>query len=193
MSTDALQSIHQISDSALLRRAQVEGDADAFAVVYERHASAANRVAGRMLASVAAEDVVQEAFVTLWRTRGFDERQGTVRNYLLTIVHNRAIDRLRRDGRRGVDRPIDAVAEDHLPATARLEADAERREVRAVLRTALSALPESQRRTVELSYLDGLTQMEIASALDVPLGTVKSRMRLGLSRLGRDPAVVACR
>lgn len=191
MRTDAQTRLTHVTDVALLRRAQ-SGDSDAFAVLYDRHAATAYRVATRVVAPAAAEDVVQEAFVTLWRAGGFDERQGTVRAYLMTIVHNRAIDRLRRDGRRNRETPIDAVVEDHLPCDRRFEEDVEHREVRTVLREAVSTLPEAQRMTVELSYLGGMTHMEIASALDIPLGTVKSRMRLGLGRLGRDPSVAAC-
>ena len=191
MSTEAPHpAITHITDDILLRRAQ-GGDADAFAIVYDRHAGPAYRVAARMLSPAAAEDVVQEAFITLWRTNAYDSRQGTVRSYLMTIVHNRAIDRLRRDSRRNREGPIDGVLEDQLPATGSCAETVERGEVRAVLRDAVSALPEEQRRTVELGYLAGLTHVEIAAALNVPLGTVKSRMRLGLGRLGRDASVAA--
>jgi RNA polymerase sigma-70 factor (ECF subfamily) len=191
MSTTTTPPIAQIHDAALLRRAQ-QGDADAFAVLYDRHAAAATRVAMRILAAAAAEDVVQEAFLTLWRAHGYDAEQGNVRSYLLAIVHNRSIDRIRRDARRNRDAPIDAVVEEHLPAPERIDEHAEQRELGQIVRAAVSMLPDAQRQAVELGYLGGMTHVEIAGVLGVPLGTVKSRMRLGLRRLGRDPLVAAC-
>ena len=182
MSREATQPLDQIPDAVLLRRAQ-QGDADAFAVVYDRHAAAATRVAGRILPPAAAEDAVQDAFLTLWRTSGYDASQGSVRSYLLTIVHNRAIDRIRRDARRNRDAPIDAMVEELLPAPGRVEEGAEQQEVTRIVRDAVSTLPDAQRRTVELGYLGGLTHVEIAGRLGVPLGTVKSRTSYALRHL----------
>jgi RNA polymerase sigma-70 factor, ECF subfamily len=155
----------------------------AFADVYDEHAHAAFGLALRMLGDrAAAEDVVQEAFLAFWRTRGFDASRGSLRAYLLTIVRNAAVDRLRRPCR--IPSPVDTVAlMARLPASDPTEAQVERRAVSRVVRAALADLPEAQRHVIELSYYGGLTQAEIAARLGEPLGTIKSRMRIGLQRL----------
>ena len=141
----------------------------------------------------AAEDVVQEAFLTLWRTGHYDAAQGSVRAYLMAIVHNRAIDRLRRDRRLTSETPIDDAVADRLPASEPIHEEVERGAVAGVLRSAFTALPDAQRATLELAYFGGLSHREIAVVRREPVGTVKGRVRLGLQKLGRDPAVAACR
>lgn len=181
------------TDVTLLRRAQ-SGDGQAFAAIYDRHAATAYRVAARLLPNrVAAEDAVQEAFVTLWRTGHYDASQGSVRAYLMAIVHNRAIDRLRRDRRHQADTPLDEAVADRLPAPERTEAVVEDGAVADVLRDAVTELPDEQRDAVELAYFRGLTHAEIATLRREPLGTVKGRVRLGLQKLGLDPSVAAWR
>lgn len=181
------------SDEALLRRAR-SGDGPAFAAIYDRHAVAAYRVASRVVpGAAAAEDVVQEAFLTLWRTGRYDASQGSVRAYLMAIVHNRAIDRLRRDHRHQSDTPIDETVADRLANEERTDAEVERGQIARVLRSALTALPDKQRDALELAYFRGLTHVEIAALRREPVGTVKGRLRLGLKKLGLDPSVVACR
>ena len=181
------------SDVSLLRRAQT-GDGLAFSAIYDRHANAALRVASRLLPNrAAAEDVIQEAFLTLWRTAHYDSAHGSVRAYLLAIVHNRAIDRLRKDRRHTADTPIDETVAERLPGTDRTELDVERSAVSDVIRSAITGLPDEQRATLELAYFGGLTHVEIADMRREPIGTVKGRLRLGLQKLGQDPAVVACR
>ena len=179
------------SDAALLHRAHT-GDAVAFGDVYDRHAAAALRLADRMLyGRSVAEDVVQESFLSLWRAGEYDPRHGTVRSYLMSIVHNRAIDRLRRDGRQAFEAPLDAGYDAAAPGGTHL--DAEQRDVRRVVRESMAALPAAQRRVLELAYFGGLTQLEIAMVLGEPIGTIKSRMRLGLEKLGRDANIADCR
>lgn len=186
-------SARPASDVVLLRRAH-SGDGAAFATVYDRHAAGAYRVAARLLPNAAAaEDVVQEAFLTLWRTSGYDSQQGSVRAYLMAIVHNRAIDRLRRDRRHQAETPIDATVSEHLAGSDRTDAHVERGAVAAAIRAAIKALPREQRTALELAYYAGLTHLEIAALRQEPVGTVKGRVRLGLQKLGRDPGVVACR
>ena len=181
------------TDITLFRRAQT-GDGVAFAALYDRHAPAALRLASRLLHnSAAAEDVVQEAFLTLWRTAQYDAAQGSVRTYLMAIVHNRGIDRLRRDRRYSGYAMIDETVANHLAGQDRTDEEVERSAVGGVIRSAITALPDEQRATLELAYFGGLTHMEIAALRHEPIGTVKGRLRLGLHKLRDDPGVVACR
>lgn len=185
--------MRQISDIALLHRAH-SGDPLAFTAIYDRHAVAALRLASRFLPSrAAAEDVVQEAFLTLWRTAHYDAAQGSVRGYLMAIVHNRAIDRVRKDRRHSTDTPMDETVSDRLAGRDRTDDEVERSAVGGVLRTAIHELPDEQRATLELAFFGGLTHVEIAALRHVPIGTVKGRLRLGLRKLSSDPGVLACR
>jgi len=159
-------------------------DPDAFAIVLERHADAAYSLAYRIVGNnEAAEDVLQEAFLALWRFGNYDRSKGSVRTWILSIVHNRAIDTLRRKGAR----PTQAMDVDELlrnrPAEERTEETVAHRERAARLRSALDLLPEEQRRVVELAYFGGFTHAEIAALSELPIGTVKGRMRLALQKL----------
>jgi RNA polymerase sigma-70 factor (ECF subfamily) len=159
--------------------------ADAFEVIYDRHADAAFSLAYRMCSQRAlAEDVVQEAFLSVWRSRArYDRGRGSVRTWLLGIVHNRAIDALRRRSVR--DRGIvnDEGIEERIPAPERTDVEFARREEARQVRDALEGLPGEQSRVIELAYFGGLTHVEIASMLDTPVGTIKGRMRLGLAKM----------
>ncbi|HEY2772322.1 MAG TPA: sigma-70 family RNA polymerase sigma factor [Solirubrobacteraceae bacterium] len=187
-----------IDDEQLMARAAC-GNRRAFEVLFDRHADLAFSLAYRICRRRAmAEDVVQEAFLSMWRGADRYERaRGSVRSWTLSIVHSRAIDALRRAKLRdGVD--IDDL---QLPEPATddglVEAEVLRREDTRQIREALGALPPEQRQVIELAYLCGLTHTEIASALGLPAGTVKGRIRLGLERLRRaldtGPAIVAAR
>ena len=161
------------------------GNADAFEVVYDRHADAAFSLAMRICGQRSvAEDVVQEAFLSLWRSGArYDRNRGSVRTWTLGIVHNRAIDSLRRRAVR--DRGVvadDGIAE-RMPARERTELEFARRDEAREIREALGQLPREQSHVIELAYFGGLTHMEIASMLDTPIGTVKGRMRLGLEKM----------
>ncbi len=161
------------------------GDADAFEVVYERHSGAAFSLAYRMCGSRgAAEDVVQEAFLSLWRSGArYDRARGSVRTWVLGIVHNRAIDSLRRsivhDRRRASDEGI----EERFEARERTDVEVARLDEAHEIRQALETLPPEQSRVIELAYFGGFTQSEIAAMLEAPIGTVKGRMRLGLEKM----------
>jgi RNA polymerase sigma-70 factor (ECF subfamily) len=175
------------SDAALMRRVQHD-DTDAFRVLYERNARSAYGAALAITRSPRlAEDTVQEAFLTLWRRRAsYAPERGSVGGWLLTIVRSRALDALRRTVRR--DRPWEPL-DDHDVADAALEDAGEqavRREERRVVRAALTQLPVEQVTVLGLAYYAGLSQSEIAQHLDVPLGTVKGRIRLGLRRLSAE-------
>jgi RNA polymerase sigma-70 factor (ECF subfamily) len=162
-----------------------QGDAAAFEVVYERHCTAAFSLAYRMIGRRgAAEDVVQEAFLALWRSGArYDPTRGSVRTWILGIVHHRGIDALRRatvhDRRRASDEGI----EERFEAPERTDAQAARRMEAEEVRTALAALPDEQSRAIELAYFGGFTHTEIAGLLGAPVGTVKGRIRLGLDKL----------
>jgi RNA polymerase sigma-70 factor (ECF subfamily) len=161
------------------------GEARAFEVVYERHSAAAFSLAYRMMGTRArAEDVTQDAFLSIWRSGGrYDRAKGSVRTWVLGIVHHRAIDALRRatvhDRRRAGDEGI----EERFEARERTDAEAARREEAGTVRGALSSLPADQVQVIELAYFGGFTHIEIAEMLDAPVGTVKGRMRLGLKKM----------
>jgi len=162
-----------------------DGEVQAFEVIFDRHASAAFSLAYRMCGRrAAAEDIVQDAFLSLWRSGGgYDPRRGSVRSWVLSVVHNRAIDAMRRVGSKtGRDVPDEGIA-DRLPAAERTEAEVERRDDVRQVRTALDELPPDQRRVIELAYFGGFTHSQIAEMLDLPPGTVKGRMRLGLTKM----------
>jgi RNA polymerase sigma-70 factor (ECF subfamily) len=162
-----------------------EGEATAFEVIFDRHGDAAFSLAYRMCGRRAmAEDVVQEAFVSLWRSGSrYDRARGSVRSWLLSVVHNRAIDAFRRDaGRTSRDVSDEGLAE-RMAAAERTEVEVERRDEAQQLRSALGELPAEQRQVIELAYFGGFSHSQIAEMLKLPAGTVKGRMRLGLTKL----------
>jgi RNA polymerase sigma-70 factor (ECF subfamily) len=161
-------------------------DPDAFAVVYDRHGGAAYSLAHRIVGDAGmAEDVTQEAFLSIWRSSApFDAARGSVRGWVLGIVRNRAIDALRRSARPAPKLNLDdeAVLETQ-PAEHRTEAEAIRRETAGRLRQALGLLPREQSQVIELAYFGGFSHSEIAAMLGAPIGTIKGRMRLGLEKI----------
>jgi len=176
------------SDGALMER-MVAGDHGALAILYDRYARAVYSVALRMLADRGlAEDLVQEVFLRCWsRARQFAAERGAFSTWLLGITHHLAVDNLRRQSTR--PRAADPVAEGEAPLTAQLVSTSDaHEEVWLRLRAdgvsrALAEIPLSQRKAIELAYFHGLTHVEIAAHLGEPLGTVKTRIRLGMSRL----------
>ncbi len=173
-----------------------EHEAQAFEVLFDRHADAAFSLAYRMCGRRSmAEDVVQESFLSLWR-RGasYDPTRGSVRSWVLSVVHNRAIDAFRRETvRTSRDVGDEGVAE-RVAASERTEAEVERRDEARHVRSALGELPADQRQVIELAFFGGFTHTQIAEMLKLPAGTVKGRMRLGLTKmrvaLGGDTARV---
>lgn len=162
-----------------------DGDPRAFEVIFDRHAGAALALAKRMCGRRGlAEEIVQEAFVSLWRSAArYDPSRGSVRSWVLRVVHNRAIDAFRRElPSTSHDVPDDWISET-LPARERTEDQVERRSDARLVRTALDDLPKDQRQVIELAYFGGLSHAQIAKVLGLPAGTVKGRMRLGLSKL----------
>jgi RNA polymerase sigma-70 factor (ECF subfamily) len=188
-------SPRDLADEDLMQLVR-RGDADAFEVVYDRHSRAAFSLAYRICGDRAlAEEVVQEGFLTLWRTGSrYDGARGSVRTWILRIVHNRAIDVLRRGAVRESARVEDEGIAERVAAPERTELEFARRDEARKVRDTLEGLPDEQRRVIELAYFGGLTHAEIASMLDVPVGTIKGRMRLGLAKMRMvlgDPAEVA--
>jgi RNA polymerase sigma-70 factor (ECF subfamily) len=177
-------NLRLLADRELMALAS-DGDADAFEAIYERHATAAYSLAYRICGAPGpAEDVVQEAFLSLWRRRDrYDPIRGEVRGWLLGIVHNSAIDKLRHSGMHERRRASADGIEERLEAPDRTELEVERREQAGEIRSALETLPAEQRHVIELAYFGGLTHAQIASALETPVGTIKGRMRLGLLKL----------
>ena len=159
-------------------------DPAAVGALYDRVGGRAFGLAYRILGETpAAEDAVQEAFLTLWRQADrLDRARGRLTSYLLTVVHHKAIDLARaRSGRAARNLPLEpeliTIVTDDLArdVLASLDADA--------VQGCLAQLPDDQRHPIELAYFEGLTHVEIAAELGIPLGTVKSRLRLGLAKM----------
>ena len=167
-----------------------DGQVRAFEVLFDRHSGAAFSLAYRMCGRRAmAEDVVQEAFLSLWRAGArYDRSRGSVRSWILSAVHNRAIDLFRRESVRGSRDIHDDTIAERLESSSRTDDEAERRDDARSVREALEKLPADQRQVIELAYFGGFSQSEISRMLNVPLGTVKGRMRLGLEKIRGEMA-----
>jgi RNA polymerase sigma-70 factor, ECF subfamily len=163
-----------------------EKNPDAFEVFYDRHGGVAYSLAYRIVGERgAAEDVTQEAFISIWRSGArYDAARGSVRTWMLGIVRNRAIDFLRSKAGRApkLDFDDDSILE-HRPAEELTDSEALRRETAEEVRGALDELPGEQAKVIQLAYFGGFSHSEIAGMLGVPLGTVKGRMRLGLEKI----------
>jgi len=162
-----------------------ENDRGSLEEVYDELSGAAYALALRVLGVAAeAEDVVQESFLALWRQASRLDPARGLRSYLFTIVHNKAIDRLRRRGRKA-EMPLDLDAPLASPASGP-EDTVTRIEEQESVRAALLSLPEEQRQTVLMTYFGGMTINEVAGRMRVPSGTVKSRLRLALGHMRRS-------
>jgi RNA polymerase sigma-70 factor (ECF subfamily) len=173
------------TDRALIARIEAR-DADALAALYDRHAARLLGLASRILgAGGEAEEVVQELFLYVWRAAAtFDPERGSVLAWLLVATRSRAIDRLR--ARRPISTGGAMKSLDEMPESASagsVEGDSAAREWEAICLAAIRELPPEQRRVLELAYFEGLTHTEIAEKTATPLGTVKTRARLGLMKL----------
>ncbi|HET6577428.1 MAG TPA: sigma-70 family RNA polymerase sigma factor [Gemmatimonadales bacterium] len=178
-----------VGDSALIARA-AEGDERAIGPLYERYGGVLYAVAYRIVGQRAdAEEVVVEAFAQAWREAArFEAGRGSVAGWLTTIARSRALDLVRARSRRdritasaAADRPerSPAMGEFPLDPAGALDLDERARQVRR----ALESLSPPQRQVIELAYFEGLSQSEIAERLQEPLGTVKTRVRLGMQKL----------
>jgi RNA polymerase sigma-70 factor (ECF subfamily) len=167
-----------------LAQALVAGEIDAVNVLYVRYGRLAYSLAVRILGDPGrAEEVVQDAFVRVWkRAASFDATRGSLRTWLLTVVRNRAVDSLR--GTTHERQELELLVE----LRAEGQGSDPWREVsqsleRTAVRDALGVLPSEQRQAVELAYFSGYSQQEISRMVNVPLGTIKSRTRLALEKL----------
>jgi RNA polymerase sigma-70 factor, ECF subfamily len=161
-------------------------DPEAFEVLYDRHGGAAYSLAYRIVGNpAAAEEVTQEAFISVWRSGArFDATRGSVRSWLLSVVRNRAIDFLRSKAGKAPKLDFDdESALEQRPAAERTEEEALRRETAVEVRGAIGNLPGEQAKVIELAYFGGFSHSEIARILGLPMGTVKGRMRLGLEKI----------
>jgi RNA polymerase sigma-70 factor (ECF subfamily) len=174
------------ADRAALARI-ADGDLDALEELYDRYKTMAYSIAYRITNDATlAEDVVQDAFLGAWRNAArYLEGRGSVKTWLLSIVHHRAIDAIRRrrpttqlPEREDVPPPSLTLPDVWAEVAAGLDAEA--------VRGALAVLSDVQREAIELAYFGGLTQQEIADRTGTPLGTIKSRMRLGLLAMRRS-------
>jgi RNA polymerase sigma-70 factor (ECF subfamily) len=166
------------------------GDAGAFAALYDRHGRAVYSLSYRMTGErQAAEDLVQDAFLKVWRSAGtYRSHRGSVKTWLLSIVRNRGVDRLRSQASsRRAREEAEAQAPRSQPSEAFSEAWSNHRKYR--LREALRAIPHDQREVLALVHFSGLTQTEVSERLGLPLGTVKGRVRLGLRKLRDHPEI----
>lgn len=163
-------------------------DAKALETLYDRYGDYVYSVCLRMVGDVQlAEDLTQEVFLRLWRRPDlYDVSRGRFVTWLLSVARNRGIDERRSRGRRfRYETPPSLAAEDMLASAATSEEDdaAVLSDERIVIQKALSTLPAEQRLAIQLAYFGGYTQQEIAKGLSQPLGTVKTRIRLGLQKL----------
>jgi len=175
-------ALHTPPDSDLLH-AIARGDESALAALYDRYHSILLGLLLRILHNrVEAEDVLQEVFLQIWqRAANFDEARGRGFTWMVTLARSRAIDRLRSLQSR--QRADDTALRDAPEAVGDASDDAYHAEQREIVRAALAQIPEEQRRALLLAYFEGLTQSEIAARLGQPLGTVKTRMRSGMTKL----------
>jgi len=174
-----------LDDAAVMRRI-ADGDEQALALLYDKWVQPVYALVVQILRDRdEAEDVVEETFWQVWqRASSYDFARGAVHSWILTIGRSRALDRLRaRQRRKGESLADRSDVASVLVAPTDPSHDAEGRERRAVVLDALAQLPEEQRRALELAYYGGLSQTEIAEQLQQPLGTVKTRMRLGMLKL----------
>ena len=155
------------------------GDQGAMASLYDRYSSIVYSVALRVLGDTgAAEDVLQDVFMQLWRNPGsFDSSRGSLGAWLAVIARNRAIDGLRKR------RPENDIEDVVLSIEPDLAAEADRSRAAGKVRGLLETMPASQRAALEMAYFQGLTHSEIAAKTGEPLGTIKTRIRAGLTAL----------
>jgi RNA polymerase sigma factor (sigma-70 family) len=174
------RQLAHLSDEALVALA-ARSDQSALAELYDRYGRTAYGLALRVLRDpTLAEDAVQEAFLTVWRTASrFMPERGKASTWILTLVHRRAVDAVRREQRRHAD-SLERAAE---PVVEGAEEDAFLRLQRERVQAALRHLPDPQREALELAYYGGFSQAQLAERLGQPLGTIKSRMFGGLSRM----------
>jgi len=182
------------SEDAVLVIEMQAGDPEAFAEIYDRHSRVAYSIAYRICGPDLAEDATQSAFLAAWRNRAqYKSASGEFRPWLLTIVRNRAIDAYRTNGSERRHRAVLPGSPDdpergvnELPSPRTTEAEVLGREKAQEVQVGLAKLPAEQREVIELSFFGGRSHSQIAADLELPSGTVKGRMRLGLQKLREE-------
>ena len=175
----------ELSDNELVARA-AQGDEKSFLALYDRHVSRVHALTLRILGnSMMAEEATQDAFLKLWsRSRQFLAERGPFLPWLLTIARRVALDRLRLESRRPMLSDSNDP-EDALRSIPEQETGTDESRWRSMY-FAVQSLPSDQRSVIELAYYQGLSQSEIAEVLNLPLGTVKTRLRAAMERLRQD-------
>jgi RNA polymerase sigma-70 factor (ECF subfamily) len=180
--------LNRLPDHELVLRVAT-GDVRSFEAIYDRHSGQAFGLALRITGGRrAAEEATQDAFLGLWRAaQTYDTSRGTLKTWLLSMVRNRSVDVLRREGRHDRDVEIDDALADGLESPERGTAEqvSDREDARDT-RQLLLSLPDDHREVIELAYFTGLTQSEIAAKVGAPLGTIKGRQRLALIKMHRE-------
>ncbi len=165
--------------AALARR-----DLGALEVLYDRYGKLAFSLAYRILGDRgSAEDAVQDGFLSIWRqAQSYRRERGSAKTWLMAVVRNRSIDKLRSHAASGATVPLEELPDDvdTAPGVWQQVWAGMRGET---VRDALDRLPVEQKKSIELAYFSGYSQSEIAELMGVPLGTVKGRMRIGLQKL----------
>jgi RNA polymerase sigma-70 factor, ECF subfamily len=183
-----VDSVSLETDDATLTALVAAGSTEAFEVLYTRYGRVVLAFATRMMGErQLGEELVQEVFVKAWRqAQSYSAERGSYVTWLLSITHNLSIDEIRKRNRR----PQKAASADPVLLMANVkdespsvELSAEHTELRDLLNMAMTTLPSHQRQAVELAFYQGLTQREVAEVLGEPLGTVKTRIRLGMKKL----------
>jgi RNA polymerase sigma-70 factor (ECF subfamily) len=169
---------------AELFQALKDGQTDALGILYDRHAGLVYGLAIKVLKHAQeAEDLTQDIFLTLVRSSTYDSRRGSLRTFLAILTRSRAIDRLR--SRSSANQVLERW-QSHKPENAAANPPFEyvfQHEQSEDLQAALAQLSDNQQQILRMAYYDGLSQSEIASRLNIPLGTVKARARRGLLNL----------
>lgn len=176
-----LESGSALADARAMQRV-IERDEDALAELYNRYSNLVHSMANRILGDAQlAEECVGDVFIGVWnKAANYDPKRARVSTWIFTITRNRAIDLVRRRAAR----PADLRAEVEVAGNAEdttdvvMQADLSQRVAQA-----MAELPDTQFQVVQLAFFEDLTHAQIAERLDLPLGTVKGRIRLGLERL----------
>lgn len=181
-------TLEQSSDEQLLALIS-KRDRRALATLYDRHSQVVYNLLMRIVRDPhAAEDLLQDSFWQVWKSAGSYANSGAAAAWIYRIARNKALDQLRRTKARPpiaaevTALPVDASARPTLPS---VEETVERRWRAEQVRKGLAAIPEEQRMCLELAYFEGMSQSQIAETLSLPLGTVKTRLRLGVEKLER--------
>jgi RNA polymerase sigma-70 factor (ECF subfamily) len=186
MAADRRTTVDQEPSDEEAMRQVAAGDGEALAVLHRRYAGRIRGLAAHSLDRGAAEDVAQDVFFAVWRHAGtYDPQRGGVRPWLFQIAHRRILNELRtRRHRPAIEADPERADLSQMPSPAPGPDEAAwRQEQQTNVRAAVETLPADQREALRLAFFDGLSHPQVASKLEVPLGTAKTRIRAGLRRL----------